>query len=249
MTRAAVVERLSRAGCVAPDDEADELLATAPDRDTLGAWVARREQGEPLAWITGTIRFAGVTVAVDPGVYVPRHQTEELARRAAGLLRAGQTAADLCTGCGAVAAYLRASVPEASVVAVDLDPRAARCARRNRVPTVRGDLGHPLRPGRFDLVTAVPPYVPSGEMRFLPADVQRYEPLTALDGGDRGVSVLRRVVGSAAHLLRPGGHLLVELGGDQDRVVAADLAAAGFVEPVPWDDEEGDRRGLTVTRR
>src|SRR5438128_12656682 len=78
-----VINRLRAAGCVAADEEADELLAAAPDDNTLEAWIRRREQGEPLAWITGTVQFCGRSRRVDPGVYVPRSQSEELARRAA----------------------------------------------------------------------------------------------------------------------------------------------------------------------
>ena len=84
-----------------------------------------------------------------------------------------------------------------------------------------GDVGHlPLRPGAFDLVTAVAPYVPTGALRLLPADVQRYEPRRALDGGTDGLDLVRRVVEAAARLLRPGGWLLVEVGGDQDAALA-----------------------------
>src|SRR5207245_1130322 len=83
---ASVVERLVAAGCVAASEEAAELLAAAPDQPTLGAWIRRRERGEPLAWITGTMRFCGRPLHLAPGVYVPRIQSEELAGRAAALL-------------------------------------------------------------------------------------------------------------------------------------------------------------------
>jgi release factor glutamine methyltransferase len=84
--RNGVVDRLRAAGCVAAEEEADELVAAAPDRSTLGHWVSRREAGEPLAWITGRVRFCERLLRVAPGVYVPRPQTEELARRSAALL-------------------------------------------------------------------------------------------------------------------------------------------------------------------
>ncbi len=136
-----VIERLIAAGCLAAEEEAEELMAAARDGAALEASVSRREAGEPLAWITGTMRFCGRTVRVDPGVYVPRMQTEELAARGAELMAArGRTsrAVDLCTGSGAVAVHLMASVPGASVVAVDSDRLAADCARRNGVPAVVG---------------------------------------------------------------------------------------------------------------
>ena len=249
----AIEDRLWAAGCVAADEEAVEMVAAAPDAAALEAWVRRREQGEPLAWITGTMSFCGRPLHVGPGVYVPRHQTEDLARRAVGALATAAApepgpvrAADLCTGAGAVAAHLSAEVPGAVVVGVDVDPHAVACARRNGVPAVAGDLDRPLRAHVFDVVTAVAPYVPTGEIRFLPADVQTHEPRRALDGGDDGLAVVRRLVAGAARLLRPGGWLLTELGGDQDAHLAPDLAAAGFAAVTPWHDEDGDLRGLAA---
>ena len=104
-----------------------------------------------------------------------------------------------------MASHLAASHPGAAVVAVDIDPRAVACARRNGVSAVRGDLGTPLRAASFDVVTAVAPYVPTGSLRLLPADVQRHEPTRALDGGVDGLGVVARVIGDAARLLHPGG--------------------------------------------
>jgi release factor glutamine methyltransferase len=253
-----VVDRLAAAGCVAPDEEADELLDATPDAATLETWVRRRERGEPLAWITGTLRFCDRVLRVDPGVYVPRLQSEALARRAGALLAAGpgpgglegrRRAADLCTGAGAIAAHLVAAVPTATVVGTDIDARAVACARCNGVRAVVADLDGPLRPGAFDVVTAVAPYVPTRELAFLPADVQRYEPQRALDGGQDGLDVVRRIVASAARLLRPGGSLLIELGGDQDGPLGALLGRGGFVAADWWRDEDGDLRGLVARRR
>ena len=249
-TDEAVVRRLAAAGCVRPEDEATALRTAAPDQATLAAWVVRREQGEPLAWITGTTLFCGHTLHVEPGVYVPRPQTEELARRAATILGAGGLrAADLCTGAGAIAVHLRAAVPTASVMGVDVDPGAVRCARRNGIPAIVDDVGHALRAGAFDLVTAVPPYVPTAQLALLPSDVQRFEPRRALDGGPDGLDVARRIVASAARLLRPGGWLLLEVGADQDRVLEPALDAAGFGAVSTWADDDGDLRGLVARTR
>jgi release factor glutamine methyltransferase len=223
---------------VAAEEEAAELLAAGADE----AMVRRREAGEPLAWIVGSSPFCGHRVRVAPGVYVPRIQTEALAVRAAAALPAGGRALDLCCGAGAVGAHLRAADPTAFVVGVDVDPLAAACARANGVPAVVADLDAPLR-GPFDVVTAVAPYVPTADLAYLPADVQRHEPRRALDGGTDGLAVVRRVVGAAERLLRPGGTLLLELGGDQHELL--DLSAFPTVEP--WFDEDGDLRGLAAT--
>ncbi|MEO5902146.1 MAG: putative protein N(5)-glutamine methyltransferase, partial [Ilumatobacteraceae bacterium] len=82
----AVTDRLAVAGCVAAAEEAAAILGAAPDGSTVDVWVARRERGEPLAWIVGHVNFCGGIVHVTPGVYVPRVQTEDLARRAVALL-------------------------------------------------------------------------------------------------------------------------------------------------------------------
>ena len=243
-----VAERLAAAGCVAADEEAADFVVAAPDAATLETWLRRREQGEPPAWITGTTVFCGRSLHVLPGVYVPRAQTEDLARRAAALLPASGRAVDLCTGTGAVAAHLRAEVPTAAVVGVDLDARAAACARRNGVPAVVADIGAlPLASDAgLDVVTAVAPYVPTGDLGLLPADVQRYEPRLALDGGADGLDLVRRVVDAAGRLLHPGGWLLAEVGGIQDEALAPALAAAGFTRVDPWWDEDGDLRGVAA---
>jgi len=242
-----VINRLTAAGCVAAQEEAEELLAKAPDDATLEDWIRRRERGEPIAWITGTLQFCGHTLRIDPGVYVPRLQSQELARRAATLLSgSGGPVADLCTGVGAIAAHLMAEAPAATVVGVDIDVRAVVCARRNGVRALVADLGQPLVSNAFNVVTAVPPYVPTGEIHLLPADVQHYEPRLALDGGTDGLDLVRRIIATSARLLRPGGWLLIELGGSQDRALSPALAASGFVSPDPWFDEQGDLRGLAT---
>ncbi len=248
--RESLTRRLVAAGCVAAAEEAAELLDAAPDEVTLERWVARREAGEPLAWITGGLQFDGRRVQVDPGVYVPRIQTEALARRAAGLLRAtgGRHVADLCTGSGAVALLIRTAVPDATVVGVDVDPAAAGCARKNGVVAVVGDVGSALRSGVFDVVAAVAPYVPTGALQYLPADVQRYEPRLALDGGSDGLDVVRRVIADAARLLREGGWLVLEVGGDEDEGLSPELIGAGFERIDTWRDEDGDLRGIAARR-
>jgi release factor glutamine methyltransferase len=242
------VARLAAAGCVAPEEEARELLIDAPDDVELEARLRRREAGEPLPWIVGRVAFAGMVLAIAPGVYVPRPQTEELARRAAARLPSRGSAIDLCTGSGAIAAWVQHALPGAFVIGVDVDPIAARCAARNGVHAIVGDLAAAVHaPGTVDVVTAVAPYVPTADRPLLPSDVQRYEPVRALDGGDDGLAVVRVVVEHASVLLRAGGHLLLELGGAQDVALAPDLARHGFAVE-SWHDDDGDLRGLIARR-
>jgi len=240
----AVTRRLAAAGCVAAAQEATELLAASSDPATLDVWLAQREAGMPLAWIVGATTFAGRRLSIGPGVYVPRTQTEELAARAAAVLPPGGRALDLCTGCGAVATHLTAAVRDARVVGIDIDPLAASWARRNGVASMVADLAAPVR-GRFDVITAVPPYVPTDAVRLLPRDVVSHEPRQALDGGADGLRIARRVVAAAARLLRPGGWLVIELGGDQDAALRPDLAP-DFDVVDPWHDDDADLRGLAA---
>jgi release factor glutamine methyltransferase len=244
-----VARRLAAAGCIRPVDEARELEAAADDDADLERRIQRREQGEPLAWVVGSVAFCGRRVRVDPGVYAPRPQTETLARRAAALLPRRGSAVDLCTGSGAIAFFLQTEAPSARVVATDIDRLAVACARANGVSVIRASLGGGLRDGAFDVVTAVAPYVPSDEMELLPQDVRTHEPPGALDGGVDGLEVVRGVVADAGRLLRTGGWLLTEIGGRQDALLAPALVANGFMRPEPWFDEEGDLRGIAVRRK
>jgi release factor glutamine methyltransferase len=246
--RASVTQTLTDAGCVAASAEADELMrAAAGDPDVLRDLVSRRTNGEPIAWLTGSITFCGVELFVAPGVYVPRPHTKPLARRAATLLPMAGIAVDLCTGAGAIAAVLAASVPTARVLATELDENAARCARRNGVEVFEGFLDDPL-PRRFehhvDLLTAVVPYVPTGSLHLLPRDVQAFEPRFALDGGVDGMDLLAEVARRSTARLRPGGWLLLELGGDQAEPMAQLLHGLGFEGVDVMADEDGDARAI-----
>lgn len=250
---AGVAHQLAAAGCVAPEEEAAELTEAASGSPaTLLALLARRVAGEPLAWVVGSVRFCGLTTAVDRGVYVPRWQSEPLARRAAALLPERGVAVDLCTGAGAIALVLARRRPRARVVATDIDSRALACARRNGVEAYEGDLGAPVPAelvGRVDIVSAVVPYVPTAALRLLPRDVLAFEPRHALDGGPDGTDVLLAAATDGARLLRQGGTLLLELGGDQAEEIAPELDRLGYLPAVVGRDQEGDVRFLAARRR
>jgi release factor glutamine methyltransferase len=250
--RRVLASQLGAAGCVAPFEEAGELIEAAHGNDRLlERLVARRVAGQPLAWVTGSVIFAGNRIHIDPGVYVPRHQTELLVRRAIELLPDGGLAVDLCTGSGAVAVGLARARPTARIVATDIDPAACRCATENGVEAFLGSLADPVpgeMRGRVDVVTGVVPYVPTGEIAYLPRDVREHEPLLALDGGPFGTRVLEQAVWAGSTLLRLGGTLLLELGGDQDLAIAGALEAAGFKTPRRYEDEDGDLRAIEARR-
>ena len=220
-----------RAGFVAAEEEAAELLAAPGD---LEAMVARRLTGEPLAWITGTAPFCGLWIRVDPGVYVPRWQTEALAWRAVERLPTDGVAIDLCTGSGAIAKVLMTHRPGARVVASDVDPAAVACARSNGVEAYVGDLFEPLPDVVADVIVGVVPYVPTPDLPLLQRDTFTFETPLAYDGGTDGLDIVRRVIAEAPRHLR--GSLLLELGGDQAAAFDADEIL----------DEEGDVRGIEL---
>jgi release factor glutamine methyltransferase len=189
-------------------------------------------------------------VRVDPGVYVPRWQSEALAERAAERLPDGGTAIDLCTGAGAIARTLTARRPRARVLASDLDARAVACARSNGVEAFQGDLFAALPDGldrTVDVVVAVVPYVPTRDLPLLQRDTFTFESTLSYDGGEDGADLLRRAVAGSARVLRPGGALLLELGGEQAQALGGDLERAGFGAVRVLVDEDGDVRGVEAT--
>lgn len=247
MNRASVCRLLEQAGCVAASDEARELLARTRHPDELEALVARRCQGEPLAWLTGRSEFCGLQVRVTPGVYVPRWQSEPLAWLAAQLLPDHGVGVDLCCGTGALAMVMRAAHPGAQVVASDIDLLSVRCARSNGLRAYHGDLDEGLPAqlaSRVDVLAAVVPYVPRGGLRLLPRDVVRFEPTRALDGGESGLDLVSKVVATSPRWLKAGGWLLVEVGMDQIEATRALLAERGFDRISTLVDQDGDPRGV-----
>lgn len=240
---------LARNGFVAAGEEADELLDRAGgDAALLDALVARRLTGEPLAWLTGGVTFCGLDVRVDPGVYVPRWQSEQLAERAVAHLPEGGVAIDLCTGAGAIARTLAAARPGARVVATDVEERAVACARANGVEAYAGDLFAALPAlEAVDVVVGVVPYVPTGELGLLQRDTLAFESPLSYDGGPDGLGIARRVVAESPAWLRAGGALLLELGGEQAELLRDDLVRAGFSEPDVLIDDDGDVRGIEAT--
>src|SRR3954470_23948551 len=126
-----VVDRLRGAGCVFAEAEAELLMAAARSPEELAALVERRVAGLPLEQVLGWAEFCGLRIAVEPGVFVPRRRTEFLVRQAVALAQAPVVVVDMCCGSGAVGAALAAVRPRVEVYAVDIDPAAVRCARRN----------------------------------------------------------------------------------------------------------------------
>ncbi len=238
--RSTVVSRLRAAGCVFAEDEARILLTAAASPADLAAMVHARAAGRPLEHVVGWAEFAGLRIAVDPGVFVPRRRSEFLAAAATALTGPPggprTVVLDLCCGSGALGAAVAAGAADPiELHAADIDPDAVRCARRNLAGTgarvYEGDLFAALPAalrGRVDVLIANVPYVPTGDLALLPPEARLHEARPALDGGADGLDVLRRVVAEAPQWLAPGGSLLFETSERQAPAALAVTRAAGL---------------------
>jgi release factor glutamine methyltransferase len=243
----AVVSTLRTAGCVFAEDEAQLLAAAAGSAAELDVMVARRAGGLPLEQVVGWAEFCGLRIVVDPGVFVPRRRSEFLVRQAAAL-RPGQpgpvcVVVDMCCGTGAVGVALAAALGGAELHAADIDPAAVVCARRNvgaAGQVYAGDLYEPLPAalrGRVDLLVANAPYVPTSQIGLMPAEARLHEPRVALDGGQDGAGIQRRIAAGAPPWLAPGGHLLIETSERQAQLTARAMTDAGLVPEVAASDD------------
>jgi release factor glutamine methyltransferase len=261
-----IVTRLRAAGCVFAEDEAQLLISAARTPADLAAMVDRRAAGLPLEHVLGWAEFCGLRIAVDPGVFVPRRRTEFLVGQAAALGSpvsgspvsgspvSGSSGpapgppravvVDLCCGSGAVGAALAAALHRVELHAVDIDPAAVRCARRNVAAVggqvYEGDLYDPLPAalrGRVDVLVANAPYVPTEEIGLLPTEARVHEALVALDGGADGLDILRGVTAAAPLWLAPAGHLLVETSERQVPQAVEAVARSGLTPRVARSDE------------
>ncbi|WP_375389060.1 peptide chain release factor N(5)-glutamine methyltransferase [uncultured Amnibacterium sp.] len=218
--------------------------------------VLRRGAREPLQHLTGTAAFRRIELAVGPGVFVPRPETEVLVEHVIRGLPAGGRVVDLGTGSGAIALSVAHERPDAQVVGVERSREAFVWAQRNlaRVAAanariVLDDLADavPEWDGTVDVVVSNPPYVPDG---MIPRDpeVQRFDPPAALYGGPDGLDPMRAVVRTALRLLQPGGLLAVEHGELQGAAVRA-LLGDPWLDAATHPDLTGRDRVTTARLR
>ncbi len=210
--------------------------------------LARRAQGEPVAYLTGRRGFWSFDLMVSPHTLIPRPETERLVELA--LERVGTAPglriADLGTGSGAIALALAHERPQAQVIAVDVSEGALAVARANahalhlnNVEFRHGDWLQPLAGERFDLIASNPPYIAVGDAHL---DALRYEPEPALSSGRDGLDAIRTIVRDAPAHLHTGGWLLLEHGWDQGNAVRALLQSAGFDDVQTHRDLEDRER-------
>lgn len=281
---AAATRELAVAGVPSPRYDAEELAAhvlgigrsgllgtLASDRAVLVApaarfaeLVAQRADRVPLQHLTGSAGFRYLELAVGPGVFVPRPETELLAGWAVERAQtyAAPVVVDLCAGSGAIALSVANEVPSATVYAVELDPLAVAWAMRNRsareaagdraITLLRADATDPATlaelDGGVDLVVTNPPYVPDDAV--VAPEVARHDPRLAIFGGPDGLVVVRRLLARAAVLLRPGAVIGIEHADRQGELLPAAVRAHGGYLDVQDHADLNDRpRYTTATRR
>ncbi|MGW0431157.1 peptide chain release factor N(5)-glutamine methyltransferase [Micromonospora sp. NPDC003197] len=235
---------------------------TPEQYDRLAELVARRIRREPLQHLLGSAAFRHVEVAVGPGVFVPRPETELLAgwgiEHARAVPPTGPALVlDLCSGSGAIALSVADEVPGARVVAVEQSAAALDWLRRNvaaggsRVEVLAGDVTDPELlsgfAGQVDVLLCNPPYVPAATV--VPAEVAEHDPAEAVFAGADGLSVIRPVIARAAELLRPGGVVGIEHDDSHGEAVPELFQADGrFTEIVGHRDLTGRPRFATARR-
>jgi release factor glutamine methyltransferase len=224
------------------EEEADLIVAAAAEAE-LDERIRRREGGEPLEHVLGWAEFGGVRVRVGPGVFVPRARSALLLEEARALLGDGAVVVDMCCGSGAIGLAVAAGARGVELHAAEIDPVAVRCARENlegvgevHEGDLLGALPEELR-GRVNILVANAPYVPTRELALLPREARQYEPALALDGGEDGLDVHRRLIASAPDWLAPGGSLLFEVGLDQLPAALGELEAGGLEARAARDEE------------
>ncbi|WP_143465708.1 peptide chain release factor N(5)-glutamine methyltransferase [Kribbella sp. ALI-6-A] len=269
---AAATERLTDAGVASPEYDAAELLAfvagvsrlqlgladiSPAQRQQYDVLVERRAQREPLQHLTGTAAFRYRELAVGPGVFVPRPETEVLVGWMLDRLKDVEAplVVDLCSGSGAIAGAVATERPDSVVHAVELSPDACVWARRNLAGTGatlhEGDIDGclPELDGQVDAVIANPPYIPLTAWESVTAEVRDHDPALALWSGDDGLDEIKVVAATAARLLKPGGWFGCEHADVQGESAPAVFAATGqFTEVRDQLDLAGRHRFATGRR-
>lgn len=219
--------------------------------------IARRAAGEPLQYITGRQEFFGLEFEVTPEVLIPRPETELIVEEVLRLAQDGApTIIDVCTGSGCIAVALAREIEDARVIACDLSSAALRVAKRNaaryRLPidfAAMDLLDAFVEEAIADIITSNPPYVAANEIDTLQREVRDWEPRMALTDFGDGLGMYRRLLRDAVPRLKPGGHLLCEMGYTQSEAILALVDRTVWDEPRLLEDLQGIPRTLVVRRR
>lgn len=236
-----------------------------PKNLSLDEIVAQRQQGVPLEYILGQTVFMGRPFICTPATLIPRAETELLVKtvldHAASLANDALTIVDVGTGSGNIAVSLALALPHSRVSALDISPEAVAQAQQHvamydlpaRVSVRCGDLFAPIAAdglaGAVDIVVCNPPYIPSGSLEKMAAEITAHEPLVALDAGPYGINIFRRLISEALSYLRPGGLLAFEFGAGQAVLVQRLVQKSGGYGPCQLiPDHTGTPRVLAAQK-
>ena len=206
--------------------------------------VRRRVEGAPVAYLVGRKEFYSLAFEVSPAVLIPRPESEFVVVEFLALTKTLESprAVDVGTGSGCLAIASTFRHPGAHFIAIDISEAALTVARKNadqhkvadRINFRLGDcLGPVAHEGPFDAILSNPPYIPTGEIEHLEVGVRDYEPRTALDGGPGGLDMVARLIEESVPLLKPGGHLILEIGTDQEKPVRSLIEAQKVLRLAP----------------
>ena len=231
------------------------------NRKLFREMIGRRATREPLQLITEEAPFMGFDFIVRSGVLIPRFDTEILVEEAMKNTGSGVRILDLCTGTGCILTSLLRYSNDTTGVGVDISEEAIALAKENsddliseeRVVWVTGDLfdalGEETGEDLFEMITANPPYIRSSEIPGLMPEVRDYEPEAALDGGEDGLDMYRRIIPGALDHLKPGGMIFLEIGYDQAEQVKQLLEENGYIDVSVTKDYSGNDRVICARKR
>lgn len=229
-----------------------DIQLTSVQQEEVEHILARRLQHEPLSRIFGQREFWSLPFKISPATLDPRPDSETLIEAVLKTYpdkNRPLKILDLGTGSGCLLLVLLHEYPNASGVGVDLNPAAAVMAQQNADCLNLANRSHFVVASwteaigkAFDLVISNPPYIPSQDIPHLAPDVRAYDPLLALDGGDDGLNPYREIISSLRRVLKPHGHLFVEVGHDQADAVADLMIQGGLVNVCFFKDLAGIRR-------
>ena len=233
----------------------DFPLYTSPEvAEKAQELLARRLDGEPVAYLTGMWEFYGLPLKINRDVLIPRSDTEVLVDTVLNLSRGKSIGRilDLCTGSGCIGIALAHAITSSRVILLDASPEALSIARQNirlngldsRIMCIETDVtaAPPIRLGEFEFIVSNPPYISSAEISSLDASVRNFEPHMALDGGEDGLFFYRAILQKWKVLLKPGGYLVFEVGEDQAEPVTKLMNQNGFLNVGTAPDTAGISR-------
>jgi len=240
-----------------PDKPVDEK-----ERTLFRSYIRRRSNGEPVAYIIERKEFWSRNFFVNRHVLIPRPETEQVIETCLRLMETRQTPviADMGTGSGCIAVTLALELPEPRIAAVDYSSKAIDVARKNaevwnvseKIQFFKGHWFEPLEtglpPGSFDLIVSNPPYIRRSELNDLQVEIRDFEPVAALDGGERGIDHYRILSRSAGKWLTRDGYIVFEIGDDQAEIISGILLEQSFQSIDVLKDLSGRDRVITAQR-